>query len=118
VLTNTLGDFTVIIRQWAVVGRSHPGLIFTFDASPPRRRNTIGVDGSALQGLLRANPGGEAFADRSTGFNAADSPAFAYPWASPPSSSVTASSIPSRLSTVITMAMVSKPIRWRTLSTV
>lgn len=63
-LTNNVADFTVIVRRCALEGRSHTGLIFTSDASLPRGRNTIGTYVSALQGLMRANPGENAFADR------------------------------------------------------
>jgi hypothetical protein len=63
-LTNNVSDFTVIARRWALEGRHHAGLIFTSDASRPRARNTIGLYVNALQALIRANPGEEAFADR------------------------------------------------------
>lgn len=41
-VTNNVGDFTVIARRWATEIRSHAGLIFTSDASMPRHRETIG----------------------------------------------------------------------------
>jgi hypothetical protein len=63
-LTNNVADFTVIARRWALEGRPHAGLIFTSDASMPRGRNTIGVYVDALQALMRANQGDEAFLDR------------------------------------------------------
>jgi hypothetical protein len=63
-VTNNVSDFTVIARRWALEGRHHAGLIFTSDAGLPRGRNTIGLYVSALQALIRASPGEEAFADR------------------------------------------------------
>lgn len=63
-VTNNVADFTVVVRRWALEGRHHAGLIFTSDASLPRGRNTIGRYVEALQGLIRANPGEEAFTDR------------------------------------------------------
>jgi len=63
-LTNNVADFTVIARRWALQGRHHSGLIFTSDASLPRSRQTIGAYVAALQALLKANPGDDAFADR------------------------------------------------------
>jgi len=63
-LTNNVGDFTMIARSWAMVGRQHAGLIFTSDASMPRGRDTIGRYVEALDELLRANPGDAAFTER------------------------------------------------------
>jgi hypothetical protein len=63
-LTNNVGDFTVIARRWAVEGRRHAGLIFTSDTGMPRNRYTIGTYVAALQALMRANPGDGAFSDR------------------------------------------------------
>ena len=63
-VTNNVSDFTVIARRWALEGRHHAGLIFTSDASLPRGRNTIGLYVTAIQGLIRTNPGDETFVDR------------------------------------------------------
>jgi hypothetical protein len=63
-LTNNVGDFTVIARRWTVEGRPHSGLIFTSDASMPRGRGTIGRYVEALEALLCANPAGDAFMER------------------------------------------------------
>jgi uncharacterized protein DUF5615 len=63
-VTNNVSDFTAIARRWALEGRHHAGLIFTSDASLPRGANTIGRYVTALQALVRANPGDEAFLDR------------------------------------------------------
>jgi Domain of unknown function (DUF5615) len=63
-VTNNVGDFTVIARSWAAEGREHAGLIFTSDASMPRSRRTIGRYVESLDALLRANPGDGAANDR------------------------------------------------------
>ena len=62
-LTNNVGDFTVIVRRWAVEGRRHTGLIFT-DSALPRGRSTIGTYVELLDQLLRSNQKDEAFLDR------------------------------------------------------
>ena len=48
----------------ALPGRHHAGLIFTSDASMPRSHHTIGRSVTALQGVMRANPGDDGFTDR------------------------------------------------------
>jgi predicted nuclease of predicted toxin-antitoxin system len=63
-LTNNVADFTVIARRWTLEDRHHAGLIFSSDASLPRGRNTIGRYVTALQTLMRANPGDDSFTDR------------------------------------------------------
>ena len=63
-VTNDVGDFTVIVRRWALEGRRHSGLVFTSDASMPRSRHTIGQYVQALEMLLAANPREDVFADR------------------------------------------------------
>lgn len=63
-LTNNVGDFTVIARRWAVEGRRHAGLVFTSDASMPRSRMTIGRYVETLAGLLRSHPEDGSFIDR------------------------------------------------------
>lgn len=63
-VTNDVADFMAISRTWAAAGRSHPGLIFTSDASMPRSRNTIGRYVDALDDLLARHLGDEAFRDR------------------------------------------------------
>ena len=63
-LTNSVADFTVIARRWALEGRSHLGMLFTSDTSLPRSRQTIGRYVTALQALIRANPTDDAFTDR------------------------------------------------------
>ncbi len=64
-VTNNVGDFTVIARRWAVEGRPHAGLVFTSDASMPRSRLTIGRYVDALAALLRSHPEDGSFIDRS-----------------------------------------------------
>lgn len=63
-LTNNVGDFAVISRQWLAEGRAHHGLIFTSDASMPRSRGSIGRYVAALEELFDANPGDDALVDR------------------------------------------------------
>jgi hypothetical protein len=63
-LTNNVADFAVIARRWAVQGRHHAGLIFTSDAGMPRSHHTLGRYVTALQTLIRAHPGDDAFTDR------------------------------------------------------
>lgn len=63
-VTNNVGDFIVIARQWAAQGRQHAGLILTSDASLPRGRDTIGRYIAALDALLAANEADGAFTDR------------------------------------------------------
>jgi hypothetical protein len=63
-VTNNVGDFTVIARSWTAEERQHSGLIFTSDSSMPRGRHTIGRYVEALDALLRANPGDDAVNDR------------------------------------------------------
>ncbi|CAN5917631.1 hypothetical protein BH23ACT10_BH23ACT10_34690 [soil metagenome] len=56
-LTNNVGDFSLIARRWTGEGRPHAGLIFTSDRSMPRNRDTIGRYVAALDDLLRSHPG-------------------------------------------------------------
>lgn len=63
-LTNNVGDFTLIARRWVAEGRQHSGLVFTSDASMPRSRRTIGRYVAALDALLQANPEGDALMER------------------------------------------------------
>jgi len=62
-VANNVADFTVIVRDWAVEGRRHSGLIFTSDVSMPRGRQTIGRYIEVLAELLRVNPRDDAFTD-------------------------------------------------------
>jgi len=64
-VTNDVGDFTVIARQWAVEGRRHAGLVFTSDASMPRSPRTMGRYVDTLDDLLRSHPEDGSFIDRS-----------------------------------------------------
>ncbi len=63
-VTNNVADFTIIVRRWAVEARPHSGLVFTSDVSMPRGRRAIGSYVTALDGILRAHPAIDAFADR------------------------------------------------------
>lgn len=64
-VTNNVGDFTVIARRWAVEGRWHAGLVFTSDSSMPRGRGTIGRYVDALDVLVRLHLKDGSFVDRS-----------------------------------------------------
>ncbi|MGH9306297.1 MAG: DUF5615 family PIN-like protein [Acidimicrobiales bacterium] len=64
-VTNNVGDFVVIARRWATLGRSHAGLIFSSDVGMPRGRHTIGRYVDALDAVIVANPTEAAFIDRS-----------------------------------------------------
>lgn len=61
-LTNNVADFSVIVRQWQLEGRSHAGLIFTSDAARPRTRAGAGAYISALAELMHDDAG--AWTDR------------------------------------------------------
>ena len=63
-VTNNVGDFTVIVQGWAIEARRHSGLIFSSDVSMPRGRQTIGRYVEVLEELLRANPRDDALTDR------------------------------------------------------
>jgi hypothetical protein len=63
-VTNDVGDFSVLARRWALEGRRHSGLVFTSDASMPRSRQSIGQYVHALEVLLVSNPSDDVFADR------------------------------------------------------
>ena len=63
-LTNNVGDFTLIARRWGVEGRQHSGLVFTSDLSLPRGRKMIGRYVEALDALMKANADDNAFVDR------------------------------------------------------
>lgn len=63
-LTNNVADFAVIGRRWQTEGRSHQGLILTSDASLPRTRDNIGRYVDAIDELMRDNPDGDSFVDR------------------------------------------------------
>lgn len=63
-LTNNVGDFMAIARNWAVRGQQHPGLVFTSDAGLPRTHATIGRYVKLLDVLLREHPKPDEFVDR------------------------------------------------------
>lgn len=62
-LTSNVADFTVIVRRWAIQGRSHAGLIFTSDSSLRRIRGTVGAYVKLLDDLLSQHPSPDAFTD-------------------------------------------------------
>lgn len=63
-LTNNVGDFVVIARNWAVRGQGHPGLVLTSDSSLPRTRATVGTYVTLLDALLLDHPADDALADQ------------------------------------------------------
>ena len=63
-LTNNVADFAVIVRRWALEGRSHAGLVFTSDRSMPRSSDWTGRYVGALDGLLRDRAGDLAITDQ------------------------------------------------------
>jgi hypothetical protein len=63
-LTNNVGDFMAIARNWAVSGQHQAGLIFTSDASLPRTHAAIGRYVQLLEGLLHEHPDQDEFVDR------------------------------------------------------
>jgi len=63
-LTNNVADFAVIVRRWALEGRSHAGLIFTSDRSMPRSNDWIGQYVRVLDDSLRSLTGDDALRDQ------------------------------------------------------
>lgn len=63
-MTNNVGDFTIITRRWAAQGRSHAGLIFTSDAALPRTHHTIGKYIKLLAALFEGDAESAAWIDR------------------------------------------------------
>jgi predicted oxidoreductase len=63
-LTNNVGDFMTIVRNWAASGQHHAGLTFTSDASLPRTHATIGRYAKLLAAFLREHPAEDDFTDR------------------------------------------------------
>ncbi|HSR85146.1 MAG TPA: DUF5615 family PIN-like protein [Streptosporangiaceae bacterium] len=63
-LTNNVGDFMAIVRNWAVSGQHYAGLIFTSDASLPRTHAAIGMYVQLLDALLNDHPDPDEFVDR------------------------------------------------------
>jgi hypothetical protein len=63
-LTNNVGDFALLIREWASRGESHAGVVYTSDESMPRSRNTIGLYVERLIALLDEHPEECSFRDR------------------------------------------------------
>jgi Domain of unknown function (DUF5615) len=63
-LTNNVGDFMAIVRNWSVSGQHHAGLIFTSDASLPRTHAAIGRYVHLLEALLDDHPDPGEFVDR------------------------------------------------------
>jgi predicted nuclease of predicted toxin-antitoxin system len=52
IVTNDVADFQVIHERMLAAGEDHAGIVFTFDATMPRRKATIDQWMSALTDLL------------------------------------------------------------------
>lgn len=63
-LTNNVADFAVLARSRSEAGLDHHGLVFTSDSAWPRARSTIGRFVEALDRLLAAHAGDDAFVDQ------------------------------------------------------
>jgi predicted nuclease of predicted toxin-antitoxin system len=63
-LTNNVGDFMTLARNWSVRGQQHAGLVFTSDISLPRTHTMIGRYVKLLDVLLREHLNPDEFADR------------------------------------------------------
>lgn len=57
-VTNNVADFMVVIRDWAVQGRAHSGIVFTSDTVFPRTRAGTGRFVTALTGVTKQYPPG------------------------------------------------------------
>jgi hypothetical protein len=63
-LTNNVGDFMVIARNWTMRGQGHLGLLLTSDSSLPHTRADIGTHVTLLDAFLRDHPDDNALADQ------------------------------------------------------
>ena len=63
-VTNNVADFAVIVRRWALEGRSHAGLVFTSDRSMPRGNDWIGQYVRALENLVQSLTSDDALRDQ------------------------------------------------------
>jgi len=63
-VTNNVADFAVIVRRWALEGRSHAGLVFTSDRTMPRGSGCIGQYVRALDHLVQGLRGDDALRDQ------------------------------------------------------
>lgn len=57
-VTNNIADFTIVIREWALQGRTHAGIVFTSDSTLPRTRSSTGRFVTALAALVNRYPQG------------------------------------------------------------
>ena len=63
-LTENVADFMPLVKQAALIGEVHSGVIFSSPRSMPRSAASIGMFVEALTELLRDNPHDGAFDDR------------------------------------------------------
>lgn len=64
VLTEDVRDFTLLIRECAVAGESHFGVVFTSPRSMPRGARTFGLYVDRLDAFLREHAADDALADQ------------------------------------------------------
>ena len=63
-LTENVRHFAPLIRESAVAGESHFGVVFTSPRSMPRRAGTFGLYVERLDAFLREHPADDALADQ------------------------------------------------------
>jgi uncharacterized protein DUF5615 len=64
ILTEDVGDFMALMREWLLVGERHFGVVCTSPRSMPRGRETIGLFVETLDGFLSDRPADDALADQ------------------------------------------------------
>lgn len=63
-LTENVRHFAPLVREWAVAGESHSGVVFTSPRSMPRGARTFGLFVERLDVFLREHPDDDALADQ------------------------------------------------------
>lgn len=63
-LTEDVTHFEALVREWAVAGESHFGVVFTSPRSMPRRASTFGLYVERLDAFLREHPAEDALAEQ------------------------------------------------------
>ncbi len=64
IVTNDVGDFTMIHEQLLAAGQEHYGMVFTDDATMPRTKDAIPQWVQALTELLAAHPREDSLRNR------------------------------------------------------
>lgn len=64
VLTENVGHFAPLVREWAVAGESHFGVVFTSPRSMPRQARTFGLYVERLDAFLHEHAADDALADQ------------------------------------------------------